>query len=279
MCRRPGLVGLNLRTGMTRSGLLRRSRSCRRRAAARRPSSSRGGCRGSAPRRFGFGCTLITLTRSTLTEKSSSTAWRICVLCASDAPGTCSSRVSSRRSVFSLTIGARMTWLACTGSPPLDERQRALRHEERPRPHDGARPRARPARRSATRSRLRKLFQSVSSSAQGDDDERCRTPQASTSARAAFVDGASNCVGVDDGERSLLHVRCECRAQRRAERLAVHLLVERARATSRMRGRRPRTAARGPCPGARGRCPSGATASRGRRRRARGSSSRTCRRG
>ena len=34
------------------------------------------------PRRFGFGCTLRTLTPTTFTSKSSSTAWRICVLCA-----------------------------------------------------------------------------------------------------------------------------------------------------------------------------------------------------
>ena len=34
------------------------------------------------PRRFGFGCTLRTLTATTLTSKSSSTAWRIWVLCA-----------------------------------------------------------------------------------------------------------------------------------------------------------------------------------------------------
>src|SRR6185503_6359925 len=35
------------------------------------------------PRRFGFACTLETFTRSTLTSKSSSTACRTCVLCAS----------------------------------------------------------------------------------------------------------------------------------------------------------------------------------------------------
>ena len=34
------------------------------------------------PRRFGFGCTLRTFTDTTLTSKSSSTAWRIWVLCA-----------------------------------------------------------------------------------------------------------------------------------------------------------------------------------------------------
>src|SRR5262249_32083096 len=34
------------------------------------------------PRRFGFGGTLETFTATTLTSNSSSTAWRICVLCA-----------------------------------------------------------------------------------------------------------------------------------------------------------------------------------------------------
>ena len=35
------------------------------------------------PRRFGLDCTLMMFTLATLTSKSSSTAWRICVLCAS----------------------------------------------------------------------------------------------------------------------------------------------------------------------------------------------------
>src|SRR5712691_995318 len=35
------------------------------------------------PRRFGFDCTIEMFTRITLTLNSSSTAWRICVLCAS----------------------------------------------------------------------------------------------------------------------------------------------------------------------------------------------------
>jgi hypothetical protein len=42
-----------------------------------------GFCPRIRPRRFGFGWTLITFTACTRTSNSSSTAWRICVLCAS----------------------------------------------------------------------------------------------------------------------------------------------------------------------------------------------------
>ena len=67
-------------------------------------------------------------------------------------------------------------------------------------------------------------------------------------------------------------------AARSAARAAFLLTLTRevARASAGRRRRRPRTAARGSCPGGRGRCPSGATASSGRRRRARGSSRRAC---
>ena len=59
-----------------------------------------------SPRRFGFGCTLRTFTPSTCTLKSSSTAWRTCVRCASG-------------------------WMRKTYLPSLDQAVALLRHDGR----------------------------------------------------------------------------------------------------------------------------------------------------
>ena len=101
-------------------------------------------------------------------------------------------------------------------------------------------------------------------------------PEPRGSARAAFVDGSSNARRVDERERARLRRGSRAPTAARPWRPCGSPSGRTCAAPSRRRDRRPRTAARGSCPGARGRCPSGATASRGRRRRARGSSSRTC---
>ena len=229
MKRRPGLVGLNRRTGMTRSALPRRSRSCRRRAAARSAFFQPGRRPLIRPRRFGFGCTLTMLTRSTLTSNSCSTAWRTCVLCASGGRGTCSCRRSCRRSSSRETIGARTICEACISCAlPCDERQRGLGDEQRARPDDRA---DLELGRRDDRDALE-----VAEALARPSRRRCATrtsgvarPELSTSPLRRLRRRLVELDGVDDRERPGLGVARERRAQRGLRSLAVDLLDERAR--------------------------------------------------
>ena len=181
MKRRPGLVGLNFVTAMARPAPPRRSRSSRPRAAARWPSSSRAACRWKTPRRFGFGCTLTMLTRSTLTSNSCSTAWRICVLCAS----LCTLNVYLRSAMQAVAL--LRDDRARAGSRWDAGSSRALRPVRRPSPRRAAAPpRVTSSERAqttaatsssagtvtSTRGRLRNDLTSASSSSVRDDEER-----------------------------------------------------------------------------------------------------------
>ena len=105
MKRRPGDVGLNLRTGIrpalpSKISIVSPSRSCT--IAFFQP----GRVPLISPRRFGFACTLRMFTPSTCTSNSSSTAWRTCVRCASG-------------------------WMRKTYLPSVDQAVALLRHDRR----------------------------------------------------------------------------------------------------------------------------------------------------
>ena len=71
-----------------------------------------------APRRFGFAFIAMMFTFDTSTPKSSSTAWRICVLCASGWTRKLYLRSPIIAYDFSDTIGACKTWLTCISRSP-----------------------------------------------------------------------------------------------------------------------------------------------------------------
>ena len=212
-----------------------------RRAAGRSPSSSRALCPAMTPRRFGFACTLTMFTPSTLTSKSSSTAWRICVLCASVCTlnvylRSVDQRVALLRDDRSEQDLVRMK---THRSPlPCDERQRRLGDEHRARPR---RPRATSSSAgtvTSTRSRLRNDLTSVSSSSVATTSSGALAPvveqPASRPAGRRFVERA----GVEERERAGLRVDVESAPRSAAAaRLAVDLDVE-ARASSAGRRRR-----------------------------------------
>ena len=243
------------------------------RAAGRSPSSSRACGRGSSRGAWAWTAPWRRSRPITWTSKSSSTACRICVLCASGWTRNEYLRSSimrvallrdDRREQDLVRMEAHVA-LPCTCSSADSRDQERLRadelvHLELGRNRD--RPRA---------SRLRNDLISASSSGCATTQQRRSLPQAPTSSAAAFVRRRVERRRIEHAERAGLRVGGERAAQRRAAGLAVHLRRRSCASSAGRRRRRRSSAARGSCRRGRGRCPSGATASSGRRRRGRGS--------